>query len=107
MHLQEVEDVFSAIIGEVEKTVLFSHSSNISCDKWSRYIGEYEKVDVSHNHNSGWSQSSNWGYNTNYGQTETLKKEPKVKPEEINRLSQNEAIIYDHSTGSLLQTVVV
>jgi len=100
------EDVFSTIIGEVEKTVLFSHSSSISCEKWSKYIGEYEKIDVAQNVNSGWNQSSKWGYNTNYGQTETLKKESKVKSEDINRLSQSEAIIYDHSTGSLIQTIV-
>jgi len=78
------EDVFASIIGEVEKTVLFSHASSISCDKFSKYIGEYEKIDVSTSRNAGWSQSSKWGYNTNDGQTETLKRESKVKPEEIN-----------------------
>jgi len=100
------EDIFAAIIGEAEKTVLFSHSSSISCDKWSRYVGEYDKIDVSQSHNSGWSQSSKWGFNTNNGQTETLKREAKVKPEQINRLSQNEAFIYDHTTGSLIQTFI-
>ena len=100
------EDVFSSIIGEAEKTVLFAHSSSISCDKWSKYMGEYDKIDVSYNRNSGWSQSSRWGYNANAGQTETLKREAKVKSEEINRLSQNEAFIYDHTTGSLVNTVI-
>jgi hypothetical protein len=100
------EDIFAAIIGEAEKTVLFSHSSSISCDKWSKYVGEYDKIDVSQSHNSGWHQSSKWGFNTNDGQTETLKREAKVKPEQINRLSQNEAFIYDHATGSLIQTFI-
>jgi hypothetical protein len=100
------EDIFAAIIGEAEKIVLFAHSSSISCDKWSKYVGEYDKIDVSYNHNAGWSQSSKWGYNSNDGQTETLKRETKVKPEQINRLSQNQAFIYDHTTGSLIQTVI-
>jgi hypothetical protein len=100
------EDVFSALIGEAEKTVLFAHSSNVSCDKWSKYVGEYDKIEVSWNHNSGWSQSSKWGYNTNDGQSEAMKRESRVKPEDLNRLSQNEAIIYDHTTGSLIQTVI-
>ena len=100
------EDIFAAIIGESEKTVLFSHSSSISCDKWSKYIGEYDKIDVSQNFNSGWNKSSKWGFNTNSGKTETLKREAKVKPEQINRLSQNEAFIYDHTTGSLIQTFI-
>jgi len=101
------EDVFAAVIGGAEKTVLFSHSSGISCDKWSRYVGEYEKIDVSQSHNSSWHQSGKWGFNTNSGKTETLKREAKVKPEQINRLSQNEAFIYDYTTGSLIQTFIV
>jgi hypothetical protein len=100
------EDLFAAIIGEAEKTVLFSHSSSISCDKWSKYVGEYDKIDVSQSHNSGWHQSSKWGFNSSGGQTETLKREAKVKPEQINRLSQNEAFIYDHASGSLIQTFI-
>ena len=100
------EDVFSSLIGEVEKTILFGHSSNISCEKWSKYIGEYEKIDVSYNSSGGWSQSSNWGYSSQNGQRETLKREHKVKPEQINSLSQNEAFVYDNTTGSLIQTVI-
>jgi hypothetical protein len=100
------EDIFAAIIGEAEKTILFSHSSSISCDKWSKYVGEYEKIDVSQNRNSGWNQSGKWGFNTNDGQTETLKREAKVKPEQINRLLQNQAFIYDHTNGNLIQTVI-
>jgi len=101
------EDVFSTLISEAEKTVIFSHSSNVSCDKWSKYLGEYEKIDVSYNNNSGWNHNEKSGYNTNSGQTETLKREFKVKPEQISRLSQNEAFIYDNTTGSLIKTVIL
>jgi hypothetical protein len=101
------DDVFSALIGEAEKTVLFAHSSNISCEKWSKYVGEYDKIEVSYNHNSGWHQSGKWGYNSNDGQTEALKREPRVKPDQINRLSQNEAFICDHTTGSLIKTIII
>ncbi|MCL2063792.1 MAG: hypothetical protein FWG98_05420 [Candidatus Cloacimonetes bacterium] len=101
------EDVFSTIVAEAEKTVLFAHSSNISCEKWSKYIGEYQKLDVTTNRNSGWSQSNRWGFNTNDGQTETYKREFKVKPEEINRLSPNQAYVYDHTNGSLINTIII
>ena len=101
------EDIFSTLIGEADKTVLFSHGSGTSCDKWSKYTGEYEKIDVSYNNNAGWNQSSKLGYNTNSGQTETIKREYKIKPEQINRLSQNEAFIYDNATGSLIKTVII
>jgi len=99
------EDIFAAVIGEAEKTVLFAHGSGISCDKWSKYIGEYDKISVSQNYNSGWIQSGK-SFNSGGGQTETFRREAKVKPEQINRLSQNEAFIYDRTNGSLIQTVI-
>jgi len=101
------EDVFTTIVGEAEKTILMSHGSHLSCEKWSKYFGEYDKIDVSHNRNAGWSQSSKWGYSTNQGQTMTDKREYKIKPEQINRLSQGEVFVYDNQTGSLIQTHVV
>ena len=100
------DDVFTTIAGEAEKTILLSHGSHLSCEKWSKYIGEYDKIDVSYNTNSGLSKSGNWGYNANRGQTDTLKREFKVKPEQINRLSSGEIFIYDNQTRSLMQTVV-
>jgi len=100
------DDVFTTLAGEAEKTVLLSHGSHLSCEKWSKYIGEYDKIDVSHNTNSGWSKSSKWGYNTNQGKTMTDKREYKIKPEQINRLGQDEIFIYDNQTGSLIQTHV-
>jgi len=101
------DDMFTTIVGEVEKTVLLSHGSHISCEKWSKYIGEYDKLETSNSRSGGWSQSSKWGYSTNQTQSVQEKREYKIKPEEINRLSQGEIIIYDNQTGSLIQTVVV
>jgi hypothetical protein len=101
------EDTFSTIVGEAEKTVLFAHGSSTSCEKWSKYLGEYEKIDIQYNQNAGWNQSGNWGYNQNSGQTETLKREHKVKPEQIRSLSPNEAFVYDHAANSLIQTNIV
>jgi len=101
------DDVFTTITGEAEKTVLLSHGSHISCEKWSKYIGEYDKIDVSHNNSGGWSKSSKWGYNTNQGKTMANKREYKIKPEQINRLLSGEIFIYDNQNGSLIQTNVV
>jgi len=98
------DDIFSTLVGEADKTILLTHNSHISCERWAKYIGEYEKIEVSHNMNSGFNDSGNWSYNTNQGQQMREKREYKVKPEEINRLSQNEAFIYDNQTGSLIQT---
>jgi len=100
------EDVFATVVGDVEKTMLFAHKSSLSCEKWSKYIGEYDKIDVSFNQNSGWSKSSKWGYSSHDGQTEKLQREQKVKPEQIRCLWPDEAFVCDHTSGTLIQTII-
>jgi hypothetical protein len=105
--LNAKDDVFSTIVGETEKTVLLSHSSHISCERWAKFIGEYDKIDISENTNSGFNDSGRWSYNTNQGKTMREKREYKIKPEQINRLSQGEIYVFDNQTGSLIHTRVV
>ena len=102
------DNAFNTLVGEAEKTVLLSHGSHISCEKWAKYIGEYDKIDIQTNSTGGWShQQGGYNYGSNYGKTMTDKREFKIKPEEINRLGASEVIVYDNQTGSLLQTQVV
>lgn len=101
------EDIFTTIVGVAEKTILLNHGSHLSCEKWSKYIGEYDKIDVSHNNSGGFFQSGRWGYVTNQGKTMTDKRELKIKPEQLNRLQPGEIVAYDNQTGSLLQALVV
>ncbi|MCL2080088.1 MAG: hypothetical protein FWH17_09700 [Oscillospiraceae bacterium] len=101
------DNAFNTLVGEAEKTVLLSHGSHLSCEKWAKYIGEYDKIDVQHNSMGGWShQQGGYNYGSNYGKTTIDKREFKIKPEEINRLGMSEVIVYDNQTGSLLQTWV-
>jgi hypothetical protein len=101
------EDVFVSIVGEAEKAILLSHASHISCEKWAKYIGEYDRIEVNRNRSGGFSQSSRWGYNANVGQSTEKRREYKVKPEEINRLSSSEIIFYDNQSGTWGQTTIV
>ena len=102
------DNAFNTLVGEAEKTVLLSHGSHISCEKWAKYIGEYEKIDVQNNTTGGWSHHhGGYNYGSNYGKTMMDKREFKIKPEEINRLGTSEVIVYDNQTGSLIQTEVV
>ena len=99
-------DAFTTITGLAETTVLSSHGSHISCEKWSKYIGEYDKIDVSQNRNAGWGHR---GFNTSKGQTMTYKREYRVKPEQINCLFQGviikyNKIIHNNQTGALIHT---
>ena len=101
------EDTFFTVAGGAEKTVLFAHSSRTSCEKWSKYLGEYEKIDVAYNDSGTLSQSSKMGYNMNTGQTETRRREHKVKPEAIGSLPQNQAYIFDNAASKLIQAAIV
>ena len=102
------DSAFSTLVGEAEKTILLSHGSHISCEKWSKYIGEYDKIDVQNNTTAGWShQHGGYNYGSNSGKTMSDKREFKIKPEEINRLGAGEIIVYDNQTGSLIQANVV
>lgn len=100
------DETFLTLIGEADKTVLLSHKSNVSSEKWSKYIGEYDKIEISSNRTGGWSQSSRWGYTSYDGKTETLKREAKIKPEQISYLAANEAIVYDSTTNSLMKAII-
>ena len=102
------DNAFNTLVGEAEKTVLLSHGSHISCEKWAKYIGEYDKIDVQTNTTGGWSHHrGGYNYGSQDGKTMTDKREFKIKPEQINRLGASEVIVYDNQTGSLLQTQVV
>ena len=101
------DDVFSTIVGVTDKTVLLTHGSHLSCEKWSKYFGEYDKKDVESNSTGGWGQSNRWWYTSNYGKRVANKREYKIKPEQINRLKQNEVFVYDNQSGNLIQTKVV
>jgi len=101
------ERTFASAVGLADRTILLSHSSHISCEMWSKYIGNYDKIDLSRSAGGGWFQSSRWGYMSNQTQTETMKREQKIKPEEINRLPQGQIFAYDRQSGNLIQANVL
>jgi hypothetical protein len=101
------DDIFATLIGNAEKTVLFTHNSGVSCEKWSKFISDYDKLDVSGQTFAGWNAGSSWGFNSGSGQQEKLQREARVKPEEIRGLKQDEAYIYDHVLDSLIKTMIV
>jgi len=104
--LDSDESIFSNIVGVADRTVLLSHGSHISCEMWSKYIGEYEKIDVARNTGGGVFQSGRWGSFAQSGQTMQDKREYKIKPEEINRLPQGQVFAYDKRNSDLIQANV-
>ena len=100
------EDIFATLVGRTDKVIVYSHSSNASCEKWSMYLGQYDKIDIANNRMAGWFQSNRWAASAHHGQTETFVREVKVKPEQIRGLMPNEAFVYDSDVGNLIQATV-
>ena len=92
------DDLFATIVGASDKTLLLSHGSHISCEKWSEYLGEYSKINMMHKIPGAWASEKRA---EKMGGVET--REFKINPEMINRLQYDEIIMYDNNTGSLIQ----
>jgi len=93
------DSLFSSFVGSASKYVVFNHTSAISAGKWSQAIGDYDKHEVSKNYLN--TANYNSAFSIIPGQTQgdnlnvSLKRENRVKPEEIMRMRSNEAYIYD------------
>lgn len=94
------ERAFFSFLGKCSKVVISNHSSAYSCDKWSDYLGTYEKQDISF---SSSSSTGGWGTSTSY----RAKRERVVKPEEIRNMGAMDVYIKDKYSGELAFTNVV
>jgi len=108
------EKMFQTIIGNSEKTVIYSHTSGASAAKWAEAIGYYDKTEKSTSYSSNNSRSTPYNpfafdqYTNNRGNTNTvnynIKREYIVKPEVINRMQPNEAYIIDSFKQEIAHT---
>lgn len=98
------EKVFHTVLGNCERMAILQHTSGMSAQKWSEAIGYYDKIDVSTSYGKTRSQQVAHFFpiytnssTTNYSN----KRENIVKPEEITRLSHDEAFIYEGDRTSI------
>ena len=98
---------FYSFAGKCSKIVLSKHSSAYSCQKWSDFIGSYDKQEV----NETYSQNANFIGHGGLGSSNTvdvrLKRESIVKPEDLQRISVSEAFILDKNSGEIAYTQIV
>jgi len=102
--LNHDEKLFSSAVGTATKVFLFRHQSNLSCEKWAKYLGEYEKKDISNNTGG---TLGGFGFSMNDGMTVSNKREYRIRPEEIMGLEQGQAIIYDAVSNELMYTTEI
>ena len=98
---------FFAFAGKCSKLIISKHSSAYSCQKLSDAIGSYDKQEVSSSFSRNVNYFGRWGVGS--GQTEniSIKRENIVKPEEIQRLNNDEVYILDKDSGELSYTSVI
>jgi len=102
---------FNTMIGNSEQIIILGHASGASCTKWAEAIGQYNKEEESQSYEKGSSRNSpfqlfpgsNKGTTVNY----SIKREYIVRPELINRMSNNEVYTYDHVSNKLIHTFLV
>lgn len=101
------ENVFFSFVGKCSKAVIFKHSSAYSCQKWSDYIGSYDKQEISSTYSQNMHYLGHWGAGSMHSASVQVKRENIVKPEEIHRLNTDEAYILDKATGELSWVTIV
>lgn len=109
--LSSNDNTFSSFVGSCSKFIIYHHNSAISATKWSQVIGDYDKKEIStsivntSNYQSTFSiiPGKIKGDNLNIG----LKRENKVKPEEIMKMKPNTAYIYDAQIQELSYVEIV
>lgn len=85
------DELFSEITGSISSVVLFRHASGASCQKWSGYLGTYNKIHIRYNisKNDAFMNSSN-----SRGLSVDEKEEPRVRAETIGKLPNRVACIH-------------
>ncbi|SCW45726.1 hypothetical protein SAMN02910456_01215 [Ruminococcaceae bacterium YRB3002] len=85
------EELFSEIMGNVNTTVVFRHSSGLSCQKWSDYFGKYHKIRIRYSiaQNDAFMNTSN-----SRGLTVDETDEPRISEQTIKQLSGGLACIH-------------
>lgn len=95
------ENAFYAFIGKCSRVILSKHSSAYSCQKWSDYIGYYDKQEISTTYAQNANYIGHWGLSSTNSANVNIKRENIVKPEDIQRFEVDDALIINKSTGEI------
>ncbi len=101
------ENAFFSFMGKCTKAIISKHVSSFSCQKWSDYIGSYDKQEIT----STMAENTNYYDKWSFGGTRTMnvnvKRENIVKAEEIARINDNDVLVVNNNTGEIAFTQVL
>lgn len=98
---------FSNFMANCKMAIIGAHKSMNSCRKWSDYIGQYDKNEVSMNFGGHSSFHQGYGFGSDYSYSVNQKKEDILSPEEIYGLSSDEILVLNQKKHKLLYTQLV
>ncbi len=94
------ERSFYSFLGKCSKVVISNHASAYSCDKWSDYIGTYEKQDITISNSS---HTGGWGTSTSF----RTKRDRIIKPEEIRCMGGMDVCVKSKYSGEIAVTTII
>lgn len=92
------DNQFFSFLGKTSKVIISKHTSAHSSQKWSDFIGPYEKYEINPTYQSN---TSMFGPGSSKSNSIILKKEQMVKPEEIQHMSVDSAFIKSSTSGEI------
>lgn len=102
------DKTFSTLVGNSEHIIILGHASGSTCTKWAETIGYYNKEEETRSYEKGSMRHSPFalfpGSNQSTSRSYSIKREYIVRPEQINRMDQNEVYSYSHRANQLVHT---
>lgn len=102
------EKLFATVTGNCENIIILGHSTGTTCKKMAETIGDYNKEEESTVIATGTMKPSPFslfsGSNKNVAKNYSIKREYKVLPEVIQRMSPNEVYVHRYSGKQLIHT---
>ncbi len=105
------DNLFASVVGKSIKSVVYKHTSGISCTKWAEVFGYYEKQEIKRTFTRGNHYQNMFSVVPGQMENDSIdisaKREYIVKPEEISRMNPNDVYIYDTVNNELAVTNVI
>ena len=101
------DKLFYSVLGKTSKVILSKHISAFSCNKYSEFIGSYDKQEITETYTGNLNLIGNFSYGTTSSKNISIKRDNKIKPEVILGLNDDEVFIVDNYNGEIAHTTVI
>lgn len=101
------DKLFYSVLGKSSKVILSKHVSAFSCQKYSDFIGSYDKKEISETYTENMKLIRRFSYGATISKNINVKRENRIKPKKILELNDDEVFIIDNFSGEIAHTKVI